>query len=278
MREKLTVIVPTFNEEENLPECLESVKWADEIIVVDSGSTDATLSIAQKYAHRILQHEYINSATQKNWAIPQATHPWVMIVDADERVTPQLREEIERVLRKPQHQGYSIGRLNHFLGYPLRHGGWSPKEDRNIRLFMRDRGRYENKEVHADVIVQGTVGHLTHPLIHYSYRTLDQYLKKLERYTQWAAMDIIKRGKPVRWYHLAIRPLADFIRLYFIKLGFLDGLPGLIVALLSAYYVMIKYSKAWEMERSSLDSRRENPVSEHKDKTCLKGENYGKKG
>lgn len=254
MREKVTVIVPTFNEEENLQECLQSVSWADEIMVVDSGSTDSTLDIAKRFTDRILVHEYINSATQKNWAIPQATHPWVMIVDSDERVTPQLRQEIEETLEHPVHQGYSIGRLNHFLGYPLRHGGWSPKEDRNVRLFMRDKGRYEDKEVHADVMVEGTVGHLKHPLIHYSYRSLDQYFRKMERYTRWAAVDIKKKGKPVRWHHVTLRPLGDFLRLYFMKLGFLDGFPGLIVALLSAYYVMVKYSRAWELEKKGLDT------------------------
>ncbi len=254
MREKLTVIVPTFNEEENLQECLESVSWADEIMVVDSGSTDATLEIARQFTDRILVHEYINSATQKNWAIPQATHPWVMIVDSDERVTPQLKREIEETLVAPQHQGYSIGRFNHFLGHPLRHGGWSPREDRNIRLFMRDKGRYEDKEVHADVLVEGTVGHLKNPLIHYSYRTLDQYFRKMERYTRWAAMDISKSKRRVRWHHVTLRPLGDFLRLYFMKLGFLDGFPGLIIALLSAYYVMVKYSRAWELEKKGLDT------------------------
>ncbi len=254
MREKLTVIVPTFNEEENLQECLESVSWADEIMVVDSGSTDATLEIARRFTDRILVHEYINSANQKNWAIPQATHPWVMIVDSDERVTPQLKREIEETLEAPQHQGYSIGRFNHFLGHPLRHGGWSPREDRNIRLFMRDKGRYEDKEVHADVLVEGTVGHLKNPLIHYSYRTLDQYFRKMERYTRWAAMDIAKSKRRVRWHHVTLRPLGDFLRLYFMKLGFLDGFPGLIIALLSAYYVMVKYSRAWELEKKGLDT------------------------
>ncbi len=266
MKEKLTIIVPTFNEEENIQACLETITWADEILVVDSGSTDTTLDIARRFTDRILVHEYINSATQKNWAIPQATHPWVMIVDADERVTPQLREEIEKTLQAPGHQGYSIGRLNHFLGYPLRHGGWGPKEDRNIRLFMRDRGRYEEKEVHADVIVEGTVGHLKHPLIHHSYKSLDQYFRKMERYTRWAALDITNKGKPVRWYHITIRPLGDFLRLYFMKLGFLDGFPGLIIALLSAYYVMVKYSRAWELEKKGLDTERANPVSRHKNK------------
>ncbi len=269
MRERLTVIVPTCNEEETLPHCLRSVEWADEIMVVDSGSTDATLKIAKQFTNRILQHEYINSATQKNWAIPQATHPWVMIVDADERVTPQLREEIEKVLQNPMHQGYYIGRLNYFLGHPLRHGGWSPKEDRNIRLFMRDRGRYEDKEVHADVLVQGTVGNLFHPLIHHSYRTLSQYFKKMDRYTQWAAMDIVKAKRPVRWYHVTLRPLGDFLRLYIMKLGLLDGFPGLIIALLSAYYVMVKYSKAWEIQKFSLDTKKENQVLEHENKLHL---------
>lgn len=266
MREKLTVIVPTFNEGENLQACLESVAWADEIMVVDSGSTDATLEIARRFTDRILEHEYINSATQKNWAIPKATHSWVMIVDADERVTPGLKKEIQKVLEAPKYHGYSIGRLNHFLGHPLHHGGWSPKEDRNVRLFMRDKGRYEDKEVHADVVVKGSVGHLEHPLVHHSYKSLDQYFKKMDRYTRWAAMDIVKRGKPVRWYHITLRPLGDFIRLYFMKLGFLDGFPGLIIALLSAYYVMVKYSRAWEMEKKGLDTQRANPVSRHKNK------------
>ena len=266
MRNKLTVIVPTYNEEENISQCLETVKWADEIMVVDSGSTDATLSIARRYTNRILQHEYINSATQKNWAIPQATHPWVMILDSDERVTPHLRREIKTTLEKPAHQGYSIGRLNHFLGYPLRYGGWGPREDRNIRLFMRDKGRYEDKKVHADVVIQGTVGHLKLPLIHHSYRNLDQYFQKMERYTQWAAIDIYNKGKPVKWHHLILRPLGDFIRLYFLKLGFLDGLPGLMIALLSSYYVMVKYSRSWEITKNKLDREGAKPVSIHKNK------------
>lgn len=251
MREKLTVIVPTFNEEENLPECLEGVKWADEILVVDSFSADRTLEIAKAYECRIIQHEYINSATQKNWAIPQATCPWVMIVDADERVSPELRREIEETLGNPIHQGYYIGRLNHFLGFPLRYGGWGPREDKNIRLFMRDKGRYEDKEVHADVIIDGTVGSLKHPFIHYSHRTLDQYFRKMDRYTRWAALDIIRKGKPVKWHQFTIRPLGDFFRLYLLKLGFLDGIPGLFIALLSAYYVTVKYARAWEIEKET---------------------------
>ena len=247
MREKLTVIIPTYNEEHNIEDCLKSVLWADEIMVVDSFSTDRTVEIAKKYAHRILQHEYINSATQKNWAIPQASNEWVMIVDADERVTPELRDEILKELENPRFDGYYIGRRNFFLGFPLDHGGWSPKEDRNIRLFRKSVSRYEQREVHADVIVNGKVGYLENYLIHYTYRSLDDYFRKFDRYTTWAAMDIVKAGKRPNFVNLVLRPIGDFIKFYVIKGGFLDGLPGLIIALLSSYYVVVKYVKAWEI-------------------------------
>ncbi len=251
MREKLTVIIPTYNEQENIEDAIKSVLWADEIMVVDSYSTDATLEIAKRYTDRILQHEYINSATQKNWAIPQATHEWVMILDADERVTPELRDEILSVLEGPRCDGYYIGRRNYFLGYPLDHGGWGPKEDRNIRLFRKSVSRYEEKEVHADVIVStGRVGELKNPLIHHSYKTLKQYFRKMERYTDWAAKDIIKAGKKPNFVNLVLRPVGDFFKFYFLKQGFRDGMPGLIIALLSSYYVMVKYAKAWEIANS----------------------------
>ncbi len=247
-RQPITVIIPTYNEEKNLEDAIRSVLWADEIMVVDSFSTDGTLEIAKRYGCRILQHEYVNSATQKNWAIPQASHEWVMILDADERVTPELREEILRELENPRYDGYYIGRRNYFLGYPLNYGGWGPEEDRNIRLFKRDISRYEDKEVHADVIVStGRVGQFKHPLIHHSYRTLKQYFRKMERYTDWAAKDIVKAGKRPNLFNLVLRPVGDFVKFYILKQGFRDGMPGLIIALLSSYYVMVKYAKAWEL-------------------------------
>ena len=251
MRHKLTVIIPTYNEEKNIEDAIKSVLWADEIMIVDSYSTDRTLEIARKYTDRILQHEYINSATQKNWAIPQATHEWVMILDADERVTPELRDEILKVLENPQFDGYYIGRRNFFLGYPLDHGGWSPKDDRNIRLFRKSVSRYEDKEVHADVIVStGRVGELKNYLIHHSYISLKQYFRKMERYTDWAARDIVKAGKKPNFLNLVLRPIGDFIKFYILKQGYKDGMPGLIIALLSSYYVMVKYAKAWELYHS----------------------------
>ena len=169
--EKLTAIVPVFNEEENLDDCLKGLTWADEILVVDSGSTDETIPVAHRYTDRILQHEYINSATQKNWTIPQATHDWVLIVDADERVRDALPEEIRGIIgmeEGPPCQGYRIRRETYFWGKLIRHCGW--KNDRVLRLFNRHKGRYEDKEVHADVVIQGTVGDIGSPLRHYTYR------------------------------------------------------------------------------------------------------------
>lgn len=253
-REKLTALIPTFNEEDNIRDCLESVKWADEILIVDSYSNDKTLEIARSYTDRIIQHEYINSATQKNWAIPQARHEWVLIVDSDERVTEELKNEIEKALSKDSDDinGYYIPRKNFFLGKEIKHGGWEFQHDLNLRLFKRDFGRYENKEVHADIIIKGRKGKIGSPFLHYSYKTIAPYLKKLERYTNWAALDVAKKGKRIGWQQFVFRPTGTFIKMFVLKLGFLDGIHGLILALFSSYYVYIKYVKAWEIQNSKI--------------------------
>ncbi|MBW2305860.1 MAG: glycosyltransferase family 2 protein [Deltaproteobacteria bacterium] len=251
MREKLTVLVPSFNEEGNIEGCLKGLTWADEILVVDSYSTDRTVELARQYTDRVLQHEYVNSAAQKNWAIPLAAHQWVLVVDCDERVSPELRQEIESVLADPQgFDGFIIPRRNIFLGRPIRYCGWGPGDDTNVRLFKRDKGRYENKEVHADVVVDGgRVGKLRSPFVHRSYRNISHYLEKIHRYTDWSAGDVVKKGKPVGADKIILRPLATFFRMYVLKLGFLDGFHGLVLCALSSYYVMLKYVKAWERLR-----------------------------
>jgi len=250
-RKKLSVLVPTNNEEGNIRDCLESVKWADEIFIIDSFSSDRTLEIARQYTDRIVQHEYINSATQKNWAIPQAKYEWVLIVDSDERVTKELREEIEKALSENSDEikGYYIPRKNFFLGKEIKHGGWEYGHDLNLRLFKKDSGRYEDKEVHADVIIDGKAGRFETPFLHYSYNSIDQYLKKLARYTNWAAMDVAKKGKNIGWVEVLLRPFGTFIKMFILKLGFLDGFHGLVLALFSSYYVYIKYVKAWEIRK-----------------------------
>lgn len=258
-REKLTVIVPTYNEEQNIAACLETVKWADEIFVVDSFSTDRTPEIARQGNVRFVQHEYVNSATQKNWAIPQATHPWVMIVDADERVTPELRDEVLQTLAANHAaDGYRIGRINYFKDKKIRFSGW--QNDSCLRLFKRDLGRYQDRQVHADVIVDGRVGRLKSSLIHRTFQSFDQYMRKFDRYTDWAAGDRDGRTATVRWAHLALRPMGRFFKQYVLKLGFLDGKEGLLISSLAAYSVFFKYAKLWERRE---DERNGNEGSDH---------------
>ncbi len=247
MREKITVLIPCGNEEENIAECLESVLWADEILLVDSYSTDKTLEIARQYPVRIIQREYNNSASQKNWAIPQAQHEWVLIVDADERVTKPLQEEIRSILEKgTDFYGFRIFRLNHFLGKPIYHCGWD--RDDVLRFFRRDHGKYEERHVHADMIITGgPVGVLKGKLLHYTFRSFDQYMRKFDRYAAWAARDRDRVTKKVAWYHLTLRPMFRFIRQYIFKHGFLDGRHGLVICILASFSVFMKYARLWEI-------------------------------
>ncbi|TET38196.1 MAG: glycosyltransferase family 2 protein [Planctomycetota bacterium] len=252
MEPDLTVLIPTFNEEENIRECLESVSWAPKIFIVDSFSTDRTLDIAGEFTDNIVRHEYVNSAAQKNWALDKIDTEWVLIVDSDERVTPGLREEILSTLASPRHDGYHIRRVNHFLGRRIRHCGW--QRDRVLRLFRTSRGRYENKAVHAEVQLNGTAGRLKEPLIHYPYRTLSQSFEKMSRYTTWAAQDLAGAGvKPTRLKMLA-KPAARFFRQYVLEGGYLDGVPGLILSTFSAVGVFAKYAKLWEQNGKSSET------------------------
>ena len=249
---KLTVIVPTFNVEEILDACLASVTWADEILVVDSLSTDGTLEIARRYTSRIIQREYINSASQKNWAIPQATHRWVMVLDSDEQVTPALREEIRALLRtEPAHSGYVLRRVNHFLGRRIRFGGWG--RDRVLRLWDRTKGRYQEKEVHAEVEVNGSVSALKHPLTHDTFRSWDSYMGKIDRYTSWSADEYLKKNRRATVLDLVFRPAGRFVKRYIIQLGFLDGVPGLMITGMDTWAVFLKYARLWERSRRAND-------------------------
>jgi glycosyltransferase involved in cell wall biosynthesis len=244
----VTALIPTFNEERNLPACLESVKWADEILVVDSYSTDATLDIAREHGARILQHPYENSAAQKNWAIPQAAHDWVLVVDADERVTPELEQEIVAITSEPSvsRPGYWIGRRSFFLGREIRYCGW--QRDRVLRLFRKDRGRYEQKWVHAEVNLP-EAGSLRGGLLHYSYRTLGDYLVKAERYATWGARDLFDRDRRVGPAGILGHTAFKFFKMYVLQRGVLDGAHGFVLCVLGSFTVFLKYAKLWEMRR-----------------------------
>lgn len=247
-RISLTVIVPTFNEEENIAECLSSASFAAEILVVDSFSTDRTVEIARSCGARVVQHEYVNSATQKNWIIPQASHEWVLLIDADERATPELAAEIRTLLRSgARHDGYWIRRRNHFMGREMRHGGW--ETDAVIRLFRRDAARYQDREVHSEIDLPGPLPTLHNELVHYSFRSWRQYWPKIEKYTDWGARQALKDGKRSGPVSILVRPGLRFFKMYVLRLGFLDGAEGIQLALLGAFSVYLKYSKLWELSR-----------------------------
>jgi glycosyltransferase involved in cell wall biosynthesis len=248
VKEKLTAIIPTFNEAHNIARCLDSVRWADEVVVVDSFSTDSTVDICKKYGVRVLEHEYVNSASQKNWVLPQASNRWVLIVDADERVTDSLQDEISGLLEGgPEYEGYWIRRRNCFMGREIRHCGW--ERDKVLRLFDKTKGRYEEKHVHAEVVLQGEIGFLRSLLLHDSYKDFSIYLAKLDRYSDWGAQDVAQRGASWVIARLLFRPPARFVRMYVVQLGFLDGIQGFILCVLAAVSVFMKYSKLWRLSR-----------------------------
>jgi len=248
--QKLTAIIPTGNELHNIKDVIASVDFADEILVVDSFSTDGTFEIANKLATRVIQREYHYSASQKNWAIPQAKHEWILLVDADERVTPELKTEVQHILNNPQEDivAYWIGRQNHFMGEPVNYSGW--RNDKVIRLFKRDYCTYEDKHVHAEIIADGLVGKLKHKLFHNTYTTLDNYLKKMNRYAWWQAKDYDSKTGMLTPYHFILKPLWGFLKHYIIQSGFRDGVVGLTIGYIQGYVVFMRYVKLWLLRRN----------------------------
>jgi len=245
-RPRVSVIITTYNEEVNVEDCIRSVLWADEVLVVDSFSKDGTLERVRAFPTvRLEQREYYGSAAQKNWSLDRVEHDWVLILDADERVPETLAREILRLLiAGPKAYGYYLRRRNIVLGREIRHSGWST--DKVIRLFRRDKGRYPNRRVHADLDVEGAVPVLKHALLHYTFRSMGQYLEKLQNYAEWGAAQAFREGKDAGFFELGLRPLWRFIRTYFVQLGILDGRHGLVVCGLQAYGTFIKYVRLWD--------------------------------
>jgi glycosyltransferase involved in cell wall biosynthesis len=254
---KLTAIIPTFNEEKNVEPVIQSVLFADEILIVDSFSTDLTLEIAKKYPVRIIQREYGNSASQKNWAIPQAKHEWILLVDADERVTPELELEIKSVLAQdPEESAFWIYRKNFFMGRHMKHSGLNT--DKVIRLFRRDNCSYQPKNVHSEIVTSGKVGFLNEKFTHNTYISLDDYLIKKNRYAWWSAVDHLKRNTKVNLSQLFIKPTYRFFKHFVIQLGFLDRIPGLAYAFIESYGVFTRYLKIWLMQKGQFENHPDN--------------------
>lgn len=244
-RPRLSVVVITWNEEERLRGCLESAAWADELVVVDAESRDKTVQIASEFTDHVLVRPWPGFPEQKNFALGQASGEWLLSLDADEEVSPELREEILALLAAgPPCVGYQVPRRNIFWGRWMRHGGLYP--DWQLRLFHRGRGHFVARAVHESVEVDGPVGRLRHPLVHRSYRDTTDFLERANRYSSLAAEDWIRRGGRARSTDLVLRPLARFASMYLAKRGFLDGWRGFLLATLYAYYVFIRSVKVWE--------------------------------
>ena len=245
----LSVVVVTLNEEERIRACLESVAWADEVIVVDAESHDKTAAIARELTDHVFVRPWPGFAAQKNFGIDQAHGEWILSLDADEVVSPALREEIQAELAAAgRHQGYSVPRRNVFWDRWVRHGGLYP--DWQLRLFRRGRGRFVARAVHESVVVDGSVGRLRGHLEHRSYRDVADFLERTDRYTTLAADDWLAGGRGTRPFaDLVVRPLSRFLGMYVWRGGFLDGWRGFLLAVLYGYYVFMRSAKIWERAR-----------------------------
>lgn len=236
---KLSVIVITKNEAENIRACLESVKWAEEVIVVDSGSSDSTVQICRQLGAQVYEHDWPGFGIQKNRALSYATNDWVFSIDADERVTPELKAQLIKAMEGGSEDGFYLPRLSQFCGRFIRHSGWYP--DYVLRLFRRSKGRFSDNMVHERVILDGASGRLSSPLLHYSYLNEADVRRKTEQYAKAGAMQMLNKGKTATFADAPLRAGWAFIRTYFLRLGFMDGTAGFNVALMNFRTTFLKY-------------------------------------
>ena len=244
---KISATVITLNEERHLAEALESLSWADEVVVLDSGSTDATVEIARRYTDRVLVTEWPGYAAQKNRAAAEASHDWIFSLDADERVTPELAGSIARAReREPDAAGYRVARRAWYVDRWVRHGGWYP--DWQVRLYDRRRARFEGEYVHESVRVERP-GTLEGDLLHYTVESLADHHRRLDRYTTLAAEALAARGRRFSPVRALVEPPLAFLKTYALRQGFRDGTAGLAIAGFAAYYVFLRQMKLWERTR-----------------------------
>src|SRR3990167_994192 len=233
--QKVSVTIITMNEEANIQACLESVSWADEVLVSDSGSIDRTVEICKGYNAKVFLDKWFGFGKQKNLIASRAKNNLVLNIDADERVTPDLRKEIETVLNQDDCDGYNIPRKNFFGNRWVRYCGWYP--DYNLRLYRKDKGSFNERDVHEAVKIDGKVGYLNAPLVHYTYRDISDYLKRMDRYSTLAAEEMLKNGRKVSYLSILSRPIATFLKMFFLQKGFLEGYRGLILRPLCELYI-----------------------------------------
>jgi glycosyltransferase involved in cell wall biosynthesis len=248
---KITATVITFNEEHNIAAALNSLSWADEIIVVDSESTDRTVELARGFTDRIFVRPWPGYSAQKNFAAHQAANDWIFSLDADERVSPELARELEQTKQgaEPEAAAFEMPRLTSYLGRWIKHSGWRP--DYKLRLYNRLLARWVGDYVHESLEVDGKVRRLDRNILHYTVRDASEHQLRMDRYTTLAAEQAYTQGERATYVGLLVSPLAVFLRSYFFKLGFLDGTPGLAIARFAAHYEFLKRLKLWEMKEES---------------------------
>ena len=240
---KISAIIPTLNEEIHIANAIKSVSFADEIIVIDSFSADKTIEIAEKLNVKIIKRKFDDFSSQKNYAIKQATHNWIYILDADERVTPEVKKEIIEAVKNPKDfVGFYLRRTFYFGDRKVNYSGF--QRDKVIRLFLKEHCKYSGL-VHEKIIANGKIGYFKNKIDHFSYRNYDHYISKLNHYAAIRAEELHHKGKKVNIYHVMIKPGARFFIHYFIRLGFIDGFTGFLVAKTQAYGVLTRYIKLW---------------------------------
>jgi glycosyltransferase involved in cell wall biosynthesis len=244
----VTATIICRDEVEKIRGALESVRFCDEVVVVDSGSTDGTVEVCRQFADRVVETSWPGYVAQQNFARTLGRNPWVLSIDADERVTPELAREIGSVLAtEPTLDAFRISRHVHYLGRWIDHSGWYPEE--RTRLFRKDRATWKGVDPHYEVAVAGRVGRLRGEIVHYTYDDMADHVRTLNRFSSLLASEHRRRGRRFSWPVLLIRPVLEFLKKYVLKRGFLDGAPGFFVASFSAFYVFLKIAKLWEAER-----------------------------
>jgi len=241
----ITVLTLIPNAGDRLRPCLDSVRWADRLFcVIDPNTSDGSEVLAHEYTDWAVEHEYVNKAAQCNWALPQIDTEWTLVLDADEQVTPELREAIQAILANPDSlDGYRIKRDSLFFGKRIRYCGWD--RDYNLRLFRTQKGRYQDRRVHASVEVEGPVGRIDAPMLHDDKRNFDEYFATFQRFTTWAAEDLYEKGRPPRLRDIILRPPVRFFKMYVLRKGWRDGFHGAVLCGLAAFSVFTKYAKLW---------------------------------
>jgi glycosyltransferase involved in cell wall biosynthesis len=256
---KLTVTVITRNESAHIAAALQSVAWADEIVVVDSRSTDDTVEIARRHATRVEERDWPGYSAQKNYAAAIASNDWILSLDADERVTPELADEIRVTLQnEPANRGFRIPRVTRYLGRWIRSTDWYP--DYQLRLYDRRAGTWNGRRVHESVSLQGAPGMLRHELQHYAYRDISHHLATIDRYTTLAAEQWLAEGRRTNAFEMFIHPRLAFVRNYLLRGGIAEGAAGLLVSQMNSYYVFLKLAKLWELQQDP-SNRQFNPQS-----------------